>query len=55
VEEDELPEAYAVLLRLRSRGASDGEIAAALAVPLEAVPALSELADRKRASRSTSR
>ena len=45
----ELPVAYEIALRLRDYGAGDGAIAAALDMPLEAVPTLLELAEAKRA------
>ena len=43
----ELSTAHAVALRLRSAGAGDQLIAAALDIPLEAVRALLEVADAK--------
>jgi hypothetical protein len=44
---EELPEAYAVALRLRGRGFDDGAIAAALSLTPEAVPPLLCIADAK--------
>ena len=43
-----LPAAYELALRLRDDGAGDDAIAAALDVPIEAVPALLLLAELKR-------
>ena len=45
-----LPAAYELALRLRDDGAGDEAIAAALEVPVEAVPALLRLAEAKQAA-----
>jgi DNA-directed RNA polymerase specialized sigma24 family protein len=44
---DELPETYALALRLRGRGFDDEAIAAALSLTPEAVPSLLRIADAK--------
>lgn len=45
-----LPETHAAAVRMRSRGFDDDAIAAALSVPVEAVPELLRLADEKLAA-----
>jgi hypothetical protein len=47
---EQLPETHAAALRLRARGFDDDAIAAALAVPPEAVPGLLQIADEKLAA-----